>query len=85
MQNLKLLINNDSLEIPAELRTNDYAEFWGSGTIRIFDCKGHERHRLPQPPHIPVLRSGVNTITIQTAGSSDFRLTTILLGDPLSP
>jgi hypothetical protein len=85
LQNPRLLINDESLEIPAELKIDDYAEFWGSGPIRIFDANGHERIRLPQPQHIPMLRTGANTIILKTAGSSDFRLTAITLGDPLSP
>jgi hypothetical protein len=85
LQNPELLINNESLIIPAEFGTNDYAEFWGSGSIRIFDRNGHERMRLPQPDHIPILRNGANAITLKAAGDADIRLTAITLGDALSP
>jgi hypothetical protein len=85
LRNPELLINKESLIIPAEFGTNDYAEFWGRGSIRIFDRNGHERMRLRQPEHIPILRNGENAITLKAAGDADIRLTAITLGDALSP
>jgi hypothetical protein len=85
LQNPELLVNNETIQIPAELRTNDYAEFWGIGPIRIFDKDGNQKQSVPQPTHIPTIRDGENTIAVKGPASADVKLTTILLGDPVSP
>ena len=83
--NPELLVNDKSLKINAVLQTGDYAEFWGNGSIRIFDRNGNERDTLPQPAFVPTIRNGENTIIVKNPAPADVRLTTIVLGKPLAP
>jgi hypothetical protein len=67
------------IAIPREMNTGDYAEYWGDGTIRVFDRNGILLSTSPVKPG-PQLRTGENKVTVKAAGSGNVVLTAITLG-----
>jgi hypothetical protein len=61
------------------MKTGDYAEYWGDGTIRVFDRNGILLSTSPVKPG-PQLRTGENELTVKAAGSGNVVLTAITLG-----
>ena len=80
----ELSVGSARLSVPAELRTGDYAEFWGEGPIRVFDRNGVLLKTLAGAGQAPQLASGENRIALTAAGSSPAKLTLITLGEPLA-
>jgi hypothetical protein len=68
-----------SITIPAEMKTGDYAEYWGDGTIRVFDRNCILLSTSPVKPG-PQLRTGENKLTLKAAGSGNVVLTAITQG-----
>ena len=66
--------------IPGEMRTGDYAEYWGKGTIRVFDRNGVLLRTVPTN-RAPVLRSGENRLVVKASEPGSVKLTAITLGE----
>jgi hypothetical protein len=67
------------IAIPGEMKTGDYAEYWGEGAIRVFDRNG-VLLRIAPAKHPPALRAGENRLAVKTAGPGNVMLTAITLG-----
>ena len=65
--------------IPGEMRTGDYAEYWGKGTIPVFDRNGVLLRTVPTN-RAPVLRSGENRLVVKASEPGSVKLTAITLG-----
>ena len=68
-----------SITIPTGMKTGDYAEYWGDGTICVFDRNGILLLTSPVEPG-PRLRTGENKLSVKAAGSGNVVLTAITLG-----
>jgi hypothetical protein len=66
------------LVIPGEMKTGDYAEYWGAGPIRVFDRNGVLLRTLPAN-RAPVLRNGENRLAVKATGPGSVKLTAITL------
>lgn len=71
--------NRLNITIPAGMKTGDYAEYWGNGTIRVFDRNGSLLSTSPVRPE-PQLNPGENKVTLKAAGSGNVLFTAITLG-----
>jgi hypothetical protein len=68
-----------TMAIPGELNTGDYAEYWGDGTLRVFDRNGVSL----STSHVnsgPQLKTGDNNLTVKADGPGDVVFTAITLG-----
>jgi hypothetical protein len=83
LTNPELAVGSAKLPIPVDLRTGDYAEFWGEGPIRVFDRNGVLLKTLAPPGQVPQLAAGENRIALTAAGSAPAKLTLVTLGEPL--
>lgn len=65
--------------ISGQMRTGDYAEYWGDGVIRIFDSNGKElsRKRMPATPDI---QTGENQISVSAGKTGMIAFTVIAVG-----
>jgi hypothetical protein len=70
------------LSIP-ELRTGDYAEFWGDGPVRVFDRNGVPRGTVNPSARVPVLPKGESRLALSSNGRTPLKLTVITLGELL--
>jgi len=68
-----------NIAIPGEMKTGDYAEYWGEGPIRVFDRNGVLLRTAPAK-RAPMLRAGENRFVVKAAGSGNVVLTAITLG-----
>jgi hypothetical protein len=62
------------------MNTGDYAEYWGDGTIRVFDRNGVSLSTSAVRSG-PQLKTGENQFTLKAAGSGTVVLTAITLGN----
>jgi hypothetical protein len=67
------------ISIPGEMKTGDYAEYWGEGPIRIFDRNGVLLRTVPAA-RAPVLEAGENRLAVKAGESGNLMLTAITLG-----
>jgi hypothetical protein len=79
LRDVEISAGSLSITIPAGMTTGDYAEYWGDGTIRVFDPNGILLSTSPVK-HGPQLRTGENELTVKAAGSGNVVLTAITLG-----
>jgi hypothetical protein len=80
LSNVEISADSLSIAIPAEMKTGDYAEYWGDGTIRVFDRNGVTLSTVPVRPG-PQLATGANKLTLKAAGSGNVVFTAITLGN----
>jgi hypothetical protein len=80
LRNIEISAGALSLTIPAEMKTGDYAEYWGDGTIRVFGRNGTPLSTYPVKAG-PQLRAGENKLTAKAVGSGNVVLTAITLGN----
>jgi hypothetical protein len=69
-----------NIAIPGEMRTGDYAEYWGDGPIRVFDRNGILLLTTPTNGG-PLLRAGDNRLAVKAAASGNAIFTLITLGN----
>ncbi len=79
LRDVEISAGSSSITIPAEMKTGDYAEYWGDETIRVFDRNGILLSTSNIKPG-PVLRTGENKLTVKAEGSGNVVLTVITLG-----
>ena len=79
LRDVEISAGSRSITISAEMKTGDYAEYWGDGTIRVFDRNGILLSTSPVKPG-PQLRTGENKLTVKAAGSGNVVLTAVTLG-----
>jgi hypothetical protein len=77
--NIEISDASSKIAVPAALKTGDYAEYWGDGTIRNFDQHGALLSARPAPPG-PQLREGENRFAVKAEGSGNIVFTAITLG-----
>lgn len=83
LRNPRLLVGDRVFNIPAELRTGDYAEYWAAGPIRIFDANGAEKGSFaPKESPLP-LTGGHNTIRLEGESFAPVKFTAVMLGEAL--
>jgi len=76
---VEISVGSLSITLPAEMKTGDYAEYWGDGTVRVFDRNGVTLSTSRVKPG-PQLRTGENKLAVKATGSGNIVLTTITLG-----
>jgi hypothetical protein len=79
LRGVDISTGSSDITIPAEMKTGDYAEYWGDETIRVFDRNGNVLSTFPVKPG-PQLRKGENKLTLKAAGSGSVVFTAITLG-----
>ena len=79
LKDVEISASSVKLEIPNEMKTGDYAEYWGEGPIRVFDRNG-VLLRTVTANRAPVLRTGKNTVVIKAPVAGSAKLTAITLG-----
>jgi hypothetical protein len=79
LRDVEISAGSSSITIPTEMKTGDYAEYWGDETIRVFDRNGIQLSTSNVKPG-PQLRTGENKLTVKAAGSGNVVLTAITLG-----
>ncbi len=66
------------IRIPGEMKTGDYAEYWGEGLIRIFDRNGVLLRTVPTES-APRLEAGENRLAVKAWASGNVIFTAITL------
>jgi hypothetical protein len=79
LRGVEVSMGSLNIKIPQELKTGDYAEYWGTGTLRIFDRNGHLLSTSPVQSG-PQLRTGENRLAVKALGSGDVLFTAITQG-----
>jgi hypothetical protein len=82
LRNIEISEGASRITIPA-MNTGDYAEYWGDGTVRVFDRNGNPLSTFPVQVG-PQLSTGENTVRVKASGSGNVVLTAITLGAGLS-
>lgn len=72
------------ITIPAELKTGDYAEYWGEGPVRIFSANGVKLQTVDPVGKRPQIAAGSNRIELSGNSAGPMKLTLIMLGEPLT-
>jgi len=76
-------IGKTTMRLPVELRTDDYAEFSGTGDVRVFDANGKQLTKPLRPVGATsFLRSGTNQIALRAEEFCPVNLTVITTGKP---
>jgi len=79
LRDVEITAGSSSVNIPAEMKTGDYAEYWGDGAIRVFNRNGILLSTYPVK-HGPQLRTGENKLSAKAVGSGTVVFTAITLG-----
>jgi hypothetical protein len=86
LRNPEITIGGATMRLPVELRRDDYAEFSGTGEVRVFDANGKQRSNPVKPAGaIPVLHPGVNRVELRADELCPVKLTVITTGQPPRP
>jgi hypothetical protein len=80
LKDLEITTGSGKISIPGEMKTGDYAEYWGSGPIRIFDKNGVQL-RTVAADGAPQLAAGESNVAIKAAGPGAVKLTAITMGN----
>jgi hypothetical protein len=78
-----LEVGAEKMTLPVELGTEDYAEFQGTGDLRVFDKQGQLLRTVRPEGRVPVLPAGAGRIVLRAADGGAAKLTLITLGAPL--
>jgi hypothetical protein len=78
LRDVEISTGSLSITISAEMKTRDYAEYWGDGTIRVFDRNGILLSTSAVKSGMQ-LRAGENKLSVKAAESGTVVLTTITL------
>jgi hypothetical protein len=79
LKELEISAELGKIVIPGEMKTGDYAEYWGEGPIRIFDQNGVLLRIAPEN-RAPVIRPGEGRLIVKALGPGTVKLTVITLG-----
>ena len=79
LKNLEISAGLETISIPGAMKTGDYAEYWGDGTIRIYDKNGFLLRTVPTD-HSPVLSEGETRLAVKASGLGSVKLTAITIG-----
>jgi len=79
LKGLEISTESGKIAIPGEMETGDYAEYWGEGTIRIFDRNGVLLRTAPAN-RAPLIRAGEDRLIVKALGAGTVKLTVITLG-----
>ena len=79
LKDLEISAASVKVAIPGEMKTGDYAEYWGEGPVRVFDRNG-VLLRTVVANRAPVLKAGVNTVVVKASVAGSAKLTAITLG-----
>jgi hypothetical protein len=79
LSHIEISVGSSRINIPAEMKTGDYAEYWGDETIRVFNRNGIPLSTYTIEP-APQLREGENRISAKAVGSGTVVFTAITLG-----
>jgi hypothetical protein len=72
VQNPTFSVGGETITFPCQLETEQYLEFSGEGSARLFDREGVEVREVVPQGDVPVLRQGPNRISFRAEGGSDF-------------
>jgi hypothetical protein len=78
-KDLEISAVSAKVAITGEMKTGDYAEYWGEGSIRVFDRNG-VLLRTVAANRAPMLRAGENKLTVKASSPGNVKLTAITLG-----
>ena len=76
LKQVQLSTGNATITIPGEMTTGNYAEYWGDGSIRVFDPNGVLLRTVPANQG-PQLKAGENKLMLRAAGPATVKLTAI--------
>ena len=76
---LRFRLRPVKIAIPGEMKTGDYAEYWGEGAIHVFDRNGVLLRTVPAN-RAPTLKPGENKLTVKASAPGNVKLTAITLG-----
>ena len=72
-----------TLGIPSSLQSGDYAEYWGTGVINVFDKNNSLLFSTAPSGQDPVLESGMNSLSLTAPTSGSIGQTSITVsGEP---
>jgi hypothetical protein len=80
LKNLELALGSETLSLPLELKTGDYAELMADGPVRVFDRDGVQLSSLDPPSHALTLPTGENRLLLRAAGPARAKLTVVTIG-----
>lgn len=80
MNNIVVSLGNSTVAIPGSMDPGDYAEYWASGPIRIFDENG-KLLRTVTVSTDPTVAAGFNTIRLRSAIPGRVKFTLIATGN----
>jgi hypothetical protein len=84
LQHPELIVGEQTLTIPADLKTGDYAEFWAAGSLKVFDRNGTLLSSVNIQGTPVTLQPGENHVALRAAAPAPTKLTCITVGDALS-
>jgi hypothetical protein len=79
LRDIQLSSGSSTIATPVAMKTEDYAEYWADGKIRVFDPNGNLLATSPVSVG-PQLKAGDNKLTLKATGAGTVVLTTIALG-----
>jgi hypothetical protein len=80
LKDFEVSTGSTKLDIPGEIATGEYAEYWGDGPIRLFDANG-SLIRTVTPNSAPTIARGVNNVWVKASGQGNVKLTAITMGN----
>ncbi len=83
IKNPEIAIEASRFPLPIELKTGDYAEYWGKGALRVFDRNGISLQTVDPTSEPPLLPTGDTHLRIDSATPGPVKLTLITLGAAL--
>ena len=79
LKDVQISAGSATIAIPGEMKTGNYAEYWGEGPIRVFDANG-VLLRTVSANRGPQLKAGENRLVVRAAGPGTVKLTAITTG-----
>jgi hypothetical protein len=77
--NIEISDGSSKIAVPVAIKTGDYAEYWGDGTIHVFDQNGTLLRTVPVQPG-PQLREGENRLAVKANRPANIVFTAITVG-----
>jgi hypothetical protein len=78
LKDLVISAGSVKIAIPGEMETGDYAEYWGEGSIHVFDRNG-VLLRVLHANRAPMLRAGDERVAVKASTPGNVKLTAITL------